>query len=79
MLDSDLAVLYQVETRVLNQAVKRNLDRFPEDFMVQFTLEEVEFLRSQFVILETELSGGPCEHRDYASVRTCPRIDSKQP
>jgi hypothetical protein len=40
MLDSDLAGLYQVATRVLNQAVRRNLDRFPEDFMFQLTAEE---------------------------------------
>ena len=40
MLDFDLAELYQVETRVLNQAVKRNIDRFPEDFMFQVTAEE---------------------------------------
>jgi len=40
MLDSDLAELYEVETRVLNQQVKRNLERFPEDFMFQLTKEE---------------------------------------
>lgn len=40
MLDSDLARLYGVETRVLNQAVKRNIERFPEDFMFQLTKEE---------------------------------------
>ena len=40
ILDRDLAALYQVETRVLNQAVKRNLERFPEDFMFQLTKEE---------------------------------------
>ena len=50
MLDSDLAEVYQVETRVLNQALKRNLDRFPEDFMFQLTDEETKSLRSQFVI-----------------------------
>ena len=50
MLDSDLAELYGVETKVLNQAVKRNIDRFPEDFMFQLTTEEIERLnRSQFV------------------------------
>jgi len=51
MLDRDLAVLYGVETRILNQAVKRNIERFPADFM--FVLGEVEAkcLRSQFVIL----------------------------
>ena len=42
MIDSDLAELYQVETRVLNQAVKRNIDRFPEDFMFQLTSQEWE-------------------------------------
>ena len=47
MLDSDLAKLYGVETKVLNQAVKRNIQRFPEDFMFQLTKEEC--LRSQFV------------------------------
>ena len=54
ILDRDLAALYQVETRVLNQAVKRNIERFPEDFMFQLTKEEVEFLKSQIVILETD-------------------------
>lgn len=49
MLDSDLAKLYEVETKVLNQAVKRNLKRFPEDFMFQLTPEEYLFLKSQFV------------------------------
>ncbi len=49
MLDRDLAALYEVETKVLNQAVKRNLNRFPEDFMFQLTPEEAEALRSQFV------------------------------
>ena len=49
MLDRDLAELYQVETKVLNQAVKRNLKRFPPDFMFQVTENEYENLRSQFV------------------------------
>jgi phage regulator Rha-like protein len=49
MLDRDLAALYEVETKVLNQAVKRNFSRFPEDFMFQLTSEEAEALRSQFV------------------------------
>ena len=49
MLDSDLAELYEVDTKVLNQAVKRNLTRFPQDFMFQLTSEECDFLRSQFV------------------------------
>ena len=49
MLDSDLARLYQVETKALNQAVKRNIKRFPPDFMFQLTFEEVSSMRSQFV------------------------------
>ena len=49
MLDSDLAKLYQVETKVLNQAVKRNLKRFPPDFMFQLTAQEFLDNRSQFV------------------------------
>ncbi len=47
MLDRDLAELYGVETKVLNQAVKRNLERFPEDFMFQLTSDEFEILKSQ--------------------------------
>lgn len=50
MLDVDLAALYSVETRVLVQAVKRNIGRFPGDFMVQLTDDEWAILRSQFVI-----------------------------
>ena len=60
MLDSDLARLYEVETKVLNQAVKRNIERFPDDFMFQLTKDEYEFLRSQFVTskIKTETRGG---------------------
>lgn len=49
MLDFDLADLYQVETKVLNQAVKRNIDRFPEDFMFRLTPKEWTLMRSQNV------------------------------
>ena len=49
MLDSDLADLYGVETKVLIQAVKRNIQRFPADFMIQLDNQEVGILRSQFV------------------------------
>lgn len=59
MIDSDLARLYGVETRILNQAVKRNADRFPEDFMFQLNKEEC--LRSQFVIL----NAGRGQHIKY--------------
>jgi hypothetical protein len=58
MLDSDLAVLYGVETRVLNQAVKRNLERFPEDFMFQLAAGEFENLKSQFVTSSLSNYGG---------------------
>jgi hypothetical protein len=52
MLDRDLAMLYGVETRMLNQAVRRNIKRFPEDFMFQLTKEETDkLLRSQFVVI----------------------------
>jgi hypothetical protein len=49
MLDMDLAALYDVETRVLNQAVKRNIKRFPDDFMFRLTVSEWFAIRSQFV------------------------------
>ena len=54
MLDFDLAALYGVATKVLNQAVKRNRERFPNDFMFQLTDEEMRFSRSQFVILKSQ-------------------------
>jgi ORF6N domain len=57
MLDDDLAQLYEVETRVINQAVKRNLNRFPEDFMFQLSPEESENLRSQFVTSSSGYGG----------------------
>ena len=47
MLDFDLAELYLVETRILNQAVKRNINRFPDDFMFRLTESEWEFISSQ--------------------------------
>jgi len=61
LLDVDLADMYGVEAKVLNQAVKRNIDRFPEDFMFQLTTEEAEVLRSQTVTLK----GGRGQHRKY--------------
>jgi len=51
MLDADLAEIYQVETKRLNEAVKRNKDRFPPEFMFQLTEKEYECLRSQFATL----------------------------
>jgi hypothetical protein len=52
MFDSDLAALYQVETKVLNQAVKRNIERFPETFRFQLTQEEFKYVRAQWMTLE---------------------------
>ncbi|HPB02014.1 MAG: ORF6N domain-containing protein [Bacteroidales bacterium] len=58
ILDSDLAEMYQVETRILNQAVKRNSERFPDDFMFQLTKDEFDnILISQFVISSSEHGG----------------------
>ena len=58
MVDSDLAMLYQVETKVFNQAVKRNLNRFPGNFRFQLTEEEYENLRSQIVTSSENTHGG---------------------
>jgi len=55
MLDSDLAALYEVETKVLNQAVKRNIDKFPASFMFRLTSDEWENLRSQFVTFRDDI------------------------
>ena len=52
MLDRDLAELYAVETKALKQAVRRNIDRFPEDFMFELSKEENKFLRTQNVTLK---------------------------
>ena len=54
MLDSDLAELYGVETKRLNEQVTRNIERFPDDFMLQLTIEEANKLRSQIATLPTE-------------------------
>ncbi|MBP5559585.1 MAG: ORF6N domain-containing protein [Bacteroidales bacterium] len=59
MLDYDLARLYQVETRTLNQSVKRNLKRFPPDFMFQLTAEEDQTMRSQFVTASKRNTSAP--------------------
>lgn len=72
MIDSDLAMLYQVETRVLNQAVKRNISRFPEKFRFQLTREEYENLKSQFVISSLEEDNG------YGGRRKLPFVFTEQ-
>ena len=63
LLDADLARLYGVTTKALNQAVKRNVDRFPSDFMFQLTTKEAERSRSQFVTLKR---GENIKYRPYA-------------
>ena len=63
MLDRDLAKLYGVETKVFKQAVRRNIKRFPEDFMFVLTFKEELFLRSQIVTLE-----GKGKHSKYLSM-----------
>ncbi|MFA5822108.1 MAG: ORF6N domain-containing protein [Thermodesulfovibrionales bacterium] len=57
MLDRDLAELYGVETRVLNQAVRRNLDRFPEDFMFALTREEI--MNSSQIVISSRIKHAP--------------------
>ena len=61
MLDRDLALLYGIETKVLKQAVRRNIKRFPEDFMFKLTADEERLLRSQFVTLKRG------QHSKYSS------------
>ena len=69
MLDFDLARLYQVETKALKQAVRRNLDRFPDDFM--FTLSQEEYntlklnIRSQFVTLDNPGRGSNVKYKPF--------------
>ena len=63
MIDRDLAFLYEVQTRVLNQSVRRNKERFPDDFMFQLNREEYENLKSQFVISSW---GGSRRAKPYA-------------
>ena len=64
LLDSDLAALYEVETKRFNEAVRRNLAKFPADFMFQLAAEEWAVLRSQFATLDAA-SGGRGRHRKY--------------
>jgi len=64
MLDSDLAALYEVPTKAFNQAVRRNLERFPDDFMFQLTDAEAVSLRSQIVTIKK----GRGQHSKYAAL-----------
>lgn len=71
MVDSDLAMLYQVETGALNRAVKRNIKRFPEDFRFQLTVKEYENLKCQFGISSMNENG-------YGGRRTLPYVFTEQ-
>lgn len=73
MLDSDLAVLYQVETGALNRAVKRNISRFPEDFRFQLTKEEYQNLRCQ-----TCISSFAQDENNYGGRRILPYVFTEQ-
>lgn len=66
MLDFDLAALYGVETRVLKQAVRRNITRFPPDFMFELTRAEYNFLRSQIVTLKAPGTGTHSKYTPFA-------------
>ncbi len=66
MLDFDLAELYEVETRILKQAVRRNINRFPKDFMFELTRDEYISLRSQFVTLEESGRGKHSKYNPFA-------------
>ena len=66
--DSDLAALYGVATKVLNQAVKRNIERFPEDFMFQLTWDEAKDLRSQSVTLNGR-DGGAASRSQFVTLK----------
>jgi hypothetical protein len=65
MFDSDLASLYEIELKVMNQAVKRNIDRFPSDFMFQLTDKEWNSLRSQFVTSNSKNNRGGRRYVPY--------------
>ena len=73
MLDSDLAILYQVETGALNRAAKRNISRFPEDFRFQLTKEEYQNLRCQ-----TGISSLAQGENNYGGRRTLPYVFTEQ-
>jgi hypothetical protein len=79
MLDFDLAFLYQIETKRLKEAVRRNIDRFPEDFMFELTKEEFDNLRSQFA---TSSYGGtrymPCAFTEQGVAMLSSVLNSKK-
>jgi hypothetical protein len=80
MLDSDLAMLYGVETKRFNEQVRRNIDRFPEDFMFQLSKEEFKSLRSQFAT--TSERGGrrypPLVFTEHGAIMAASILNTKQ-
>lgn len=85
MLDFDLSAMYGVETKALNQAVKRNIERFPEDFMFQLTKGEFEILRSQIVISRCadiegngNLRSQNVTSKDFSKMRSLPNAFTEQ-
>lgn len=83
MLDFDLAEMYGVETRVLKQAVRRNIERFPIEFMFELTKEEAEFSRSQSVTLKTgqghNIKYLPFAFTEYGVVMLSSVLKAKRP
>jgi hypothetical protein len=81
LLDEELAELYGVPTRVLNQAIKRNLERFPGDFLIQLTSEEWRGLRSQIVISNSTRGGRrhlPTAFTEHGAIMAATVINSPQ-
>lgn len=79
MVDFDLAMLYGVQTKALNQAVKRNFERFPEDFMFQLTKEELDFLRSQIVTANSAENKSVDEWRSQFVTSNFARMGLRKP
>lgn len=81
MLDSDLAKLYDTETRIINRNVKRNIERFPDDFMFQLTQEEWEHLKSQIGISKNSRGGRrflPCVFTEHGVLMLSNVINSSR-
>ena len=74
MLDFDLAALYEVETRVFNQAVRRNIESFPEDFMSRLTRKEWSSMRSQIVISYIQID----DSQNVKLITNCDRFTKKE-
>lgn len=68
LIDRDLALLYGVETKRINEQVKRNIERFPDDFCIQLTLDETKLLRSQNATLEPQKTNLKGKHTKYRSL-----------